>query len=120
MLYFFPYICGWYAKHLSQTEAFRARARLFNKLLEQNSSPKLNFQIAENSLNFGRRVDRTEMAYRFSNVAEHRHLRNFARKWFFDKDVCAHLFGNSHHLSGFETYHNKLMVMSRADPLVLI
>ena len=115
MMYLFPYICGWYAKHLNQTETFRARARLFNKLLEQKSSPKLNLQMAENSLNFGRRISRTEMAYRFSSISEHKHLRNVARKWFFDQDVCAHAFGNTHRIAGYDHYHRALTMASRAD-----
>lgn len=31
----FPYILGWQSKNINQAECFRARSKLFNKLLEQ-------------------------------------------------------------------------------------
>lgn len=40
------WMLGWYTKNLNQVEVFRARARIFNNLLNESPSEELNYEIA--------------------------------------------------------------------------
>lgn len=67
----------------------------------------------------GKRLTRTEFGYRVSKLSDYKIMRNFARDWFFDKDVCYHICGNIHRAMGKDIYGHKAIVASRADPFVV-
>ena len=119
MLYTSQYTLGLLSKGIGQAEVFRARAKLFNQLLRDSPSVDLNLDIAKNLSYIGRRVGRTEMAYRISNVAEANHLKNFSTKWFFDQDMGVHAYGYVAHLAGIDHYNNRLSQSTRGDPTVV-
>jgi processing peptidase subunit beta len=120
MLFTSQYVLGVLSNHLNQAEIFRARAKLFNELLRQTPSTNLNLQIARNLLYNNRRITRTEMAYRFSHCAEGNHLKSFAKKWFFDKDMGVLAYGYVAHLAGVDHYHTRLQNSTRGDPICQI
>ncbi len=114
------YQLGFLSKNLNQVEAFRARAKLFNKLLKQRPTFKLNNQIAKNIAFSGRRIGRTEMAYRISHMSEQNFLKDYASKWFFDRDISVNLYGNVAHLAGQNYYHERMLNTTRGDMLTIL
>ncbi len=56
MLHQIPYMLGNLTKNLNQVEVFRARAKIFNKLLETGSDKKTNELIAQDLFTKDRRV----------------------------------------------------------------
>lgn len=121
MLHVCQYSLGKSATLLDQTEVFRARASLFNSLLEQKPSSGLNSQIAKDIQYIGRRVDRTELAYRYSNMAEHNFLQNRIKKWFYAKETGITVWGPCHnYIKEMHYYNNNLINATRGNPTVMI
>ena len=60
--------------------------------------------MAQNALYLNRRLNWTEMANWFSNLADFNHIWAFAKRWFFDKDMALILHGNTHMASGIDHY----------------
>jgi len=48
----------------------------------------------------GRRVGRAEVAESVSKESDTKFMKNFARKWFFDRDFGIVLYGNNSHMIG--------------------
>lgn len=72
-----------YSHHLNDVEVVRARNNLFNKLLTTESLSTLNSEIGQNILLQGRRVPRSEIGARVSNIDNY-HLKNICNQWFYD------------------------------------
>lgn len=107
------------SKNLNQVEVFRARAKMFNKLLEIVTDKKTNEHIAYDLITKDRRISRTEMAYRISKASETKLLCDFGKRWFFDKDTCLHTYGNAHRIYGSDVYGLRHMYATRGDPHVM-
>ena len=96
IMYYTQYILSFYGKYINQADVFRTRAELFNKLLTKQTGLELNEEIANEALYLSRRIDRTEMAYRYSHLSDTEHLQRIANKWFYGKDVAAIGWGSCH------------------------
>jgi len=121
MMHVCQFSLGRAATLLDQTEVFRARASLFNSLLEQRPSAGLNSIIAKDIQYIGRRVDRTELAYRYSNMAEHNFMQNAIKKWFYAKETGVAIWGPCHnYVKEMHYYNNNLINATRANPAVMI
>jgi processing peptidase subunit beta len=105
IMYVSQLVASEYAYHINQAEIFRARARAFNDLLNLNSGEHANTQIANEVINLGRRVGRSEHAVRISNVAEQRHLQRICTEWFWDRDVTGAVWGPLHHVQAHSHYN---------------
>jgi processing peptidase subunit beta len=106
-------------KSLNQVEVFRARAKIFNKLLEIGPDRRTNEHIAQDLFTKDRRLQRTEMAHRVSQASEQKFLCEFGRNWFFDKDTCLHTYGNAHRIFGADVYGMRHLYATRGDPHVI-
>lgn len=102
------HIASYMARSLEITEVFRARAEWFNELLGQHSSKKLNEDIAKELLYIGRRISRTEAAYRFSHLADPSDLRVVLHDHLYDKEIGSVLWGPQHNIAQFNYYCRKL------------
>lgn len=120
MLYKSQYTLALFSKGLGQVEVFRARAKIFNELLRENPGSELNLSIAKQVGYIGRRVGRTEMGYRVSDLAESKSLEDFSRKWFFDQDMGVHVYGYVAHMAGVDYYSTRLQQSARADPISIL
>jgi len=85
-----------YSYHIDQSEVFRARAVCFNELLNQNVGERLNSEIANQVINLGRRVPRSESAMRLSNCAEQTHIQRVCTEWLWDREITAAVWGPLH------------------------
>merc|ERR1719188_1718204 len=94
-----------FAYHLNQAEVFRARAKYWNDLLNEQSGSQTNEKLAEQVIHFGRVVPRSELATRISNAAENKHLQRIATEWFWDRDIAATAWGNLHGVSSNSSYN---------------
>lgn len=121
MMHVCQYMLGKFSTVLDQVEVFRARASLFNSLLEQKPSVDLNTQIAKDVQYIGRRVDRTELAYRFSLMAEASCLQSEAKKWFYNKETGVAVWGPCHnYVKELHYYNNNLINATRGSPFVMM
>lgn len=110
MMHVCQYQLGRYACGIDQVEVFRARASIFNSLLEQKPSAGLNSQIAKDVQYIGRRVDRTEAAYRYSLMADTAYIQTASRKWFFSKDTSVAVWGPCHNYVKEMHYYNSSLI----------
>lgn len=85
-------------KTLNIVEVYRARARLFNKLLSRTASIETNKEIAAEVAFVGKRIDRAEAARRYSALACEKLLSKFAYEAFFDADLGVSFWGACHNL----------------------
>jgi mitochondrial-processing peptidase subunit beta len=90
---------------LNQAEIYRARATLFNNLLNQTSGEDVNSEIADQVIYLGRRVGRSEAAKRFSAVADVEYLQNICTKWFYDVELCGVAWGPLHGVMQYAQYN---------------
>jgi len=121
MMHVCQYMLGKYSTVLDQVEVFRARASLFNSLLEQKPSAGLNAQIAKDVQYIGRRVNRTELAYRYSCMADASFIQTEAKKWFYAKETGVAVWGPCHnYVKELHYYNNNLINATRGNPFVLI
>jgi len=42
-------------------------------------------------------------------------MKNYASKWFYDKDLGVVVYGNTKHLIGVDSYNSRVMSSSRGD-----
>ena len=121
MMHICQYMLGKYATALDQVEVYRARANLFNLLLEQKPSVNLNIQIAKDIQYIGRRIGRTELAYRYSLMADAKFLQSEAKKLFYAKETGVAVWGPCHnYVKELHYYNNNLINATRGNPFVLI
>lgn len=94
-----------FAYDLNQAEVFRARAELFNELLNQNSGSMVNSQICNEVIHWGRRCPRSENAIRVSNTAHDGHLKRVITDWIWDRDVSGAVWGPLHGMAAQAHYN---------------
>lgn len=110
------YLASSMGKILEITQVFRARAEWFNELLAQHASKKLNEDIARELFYVGRRITRTEWAFRLSHLADPCALKKIAKEHLFDKEVGFVLWGPQHNIANYNYYCKKLHISTKADP----
>lgn len=121
MLHVCQYSLGKAATLLDQSEVFRARASLFNSLLQERPSSGLNSVIAKDVQYIGRRVDRTELAYRYSNMCDHNFIQSKIKKYFYAKETGIAIWGPCHnYIKEMHYYNNNLINATRGNPTVMI
>lgn len=121
LMFINQYILGKYATTLNQVEVFRGRANLFNELLRESPSMKLNMDMARDALYTGRRVDRTEKAYRFSYMADNGLVQDMAKKWFYDKDIALGVWGpGNNYVKEFSYYNSNMLMATRGNRIILL
>lgn len=108
------YIASSLAVSLEITEVLRARAEWFNELLNQHSSKNLNEEIAKELLYVGRRITRTEAAYRLSHLADPIHLRTVLHNYLYNKEIGSALWGPHHNIASYNYYCRKLHLSTKA------
>jgi len=64
-----------------------------------------NNQIMNEIVHYGRRVPRSEMAVRISNVAEQSHMQRVASEWLWDRELTAAVWGPMHGLANMMHYN---------------
>jgi len=107
MLFLSQLILSDYALYLNQVEVFRAKNKLYNDLLQQESGNDIAQSIGNQLLYLKRAVPRSEIATRISNI-EQQHLSRVARNWFFDVDISAVAWGPIHGLMAFSHYNRPM------------
>lgn len=121
MMFMNQVMLGKYATILNQVEVFRARSALFNSLLSERPGEALNLEIAKDVQYIGRRVDRTERAYRYSYMANNEFLQEKARAWFYDKDTALGVWGPCNtYVKEFSYYNSNMYMATRGNPVVLL
>jgi processing peptidase subunit beta len=120
MMFMNQVMLGKYATILNQVEVFRARAALFNSLLEERPGEELNLEIAKDVQYTGRRVDRTERAFRYSFMADQQFLQEKAKAWFYDKDTALGIWGPCNtYVKEFSYYNSNMYMATRGNGAVL-
>ncbi|CAD8046185.1 unnamed protein product [Paramecium sonneborni] len=104
MAYVSQMVLSDYASSVGQVEVFRARAKVFNELLSQESSAKQSREIAQQVFYWGRRVPRSEFARRISAL-DAGHLTRVATRHFWDKDISVVVWGPTHLLDAVAHYN---------------
>jgi len=92
---------------MNQAELYRARAELWNDLLNEQSGSQVNLKVANQAANLGRVVPRSEVATRLTHVCDGPHLNRVAREWLFDVDIGAAVWGNIHGVVNANTYNRQ-------------
>lgn len=96
-LYLGQFFGAEYAKSVNQADAFRARARLFNDLLNNSKvSVANNLSIGRDLLYLRNRVSRSELASRYSAMTDPSHLQKRAKEFFYDVDISCAFYGPMH------------------------
>ena len=97
MMYAGQYLNTRFTLQITSNEVFRARARVFNSLLQNSRvSVKNNLNIGKDLLYLNRRVGRNETARRISALAESTHVQKKAKTLFYDKDIALAAYGPQH------------------------
>ena len=121
MMFMNQVMLGKYATVLNQVEVFRARASLFNNLLAERPGEELNLEIARDVQYIGRRVDRTERAFRYSYMADQEFLQEKAKAWFYDKDTALGVWGPGNtYIKEFSYYNSNMYMATRGNSTVLL
>lgn len=107
MLYVSQLVASDWANYLNVVEVFRAKNKLYNELLQQETGVDVSTSIANQLLYLNRAVPRSEIAARISNL-EQTHLTRVARHWLFDTEVSAVAWGPIHALMGLAHYNRPL------------
>lgn len=105
LLFSFQTFLSEYHHSVDQAEIFRARAKLFNKLLNEQSGEDVNSNIADQVRYLGRRVPRSERALRYSAMGSMDNVNQVAFDWFYDVDVSAAAWGPLHHAMNHSSYN---------------
>lgn len=75
-----------YSHYINDVEVVRGRNALYNHLMNhENDANELNQVIAGQILSLGRRVHRSEIAQRVSNIDGY-HVKHLCNKWFYDAE----------------------------------
>jgi predicted Zn-dependent peptidase len=93
----------YYANFAHEVEIVRARAKLYNELLQIQSAQDVMQQIGPQILYLNRRVPRSEIAKRVSNIDGY-HIRQLAYKWFYDAEPSVTAWGPIEGLTPFGSY----------------
>jgi len=104
MIYMGQLFASDYALYMNQAELYRARAELWNDLLNEQSGSQVNSKVANQAARLGRVLPRSEVATRLSHVCDGPHLNRVAREWLFDVDVGASVWGNLHGVASTANY----------------
>jgi processing peptidase subunit beta len=120
MFYGLNYIASRYSLFIDQYNIFRGRALLFNELLQQRASKELNEDIAKEIFYIGRRITRTEYAFRYSNLADAKELQPALKSFFYNKEVAMASWGPEHNISNFAYYGINVNKSTRSNALNLI
>lgn len=107
MLYISQLVASDWANYLNVVEVFRAKNKLYNELLQQETGAEVSTAIANELLYLNRAVPRSEVATRIANL-EQPHLTRVARHWLFDTEVSAVAWGPIHALMGLAHYNRPL------------
>lgn len=83
-----------YGNHLTDLEVQRSKQKLFNELCMIESATDALQQIGPQILYLKRRVPKSEIAYRISNI-DNKHLRHVCHKWFQDVEPSVTNWGPS-------------------------
>lgn len=74
-----------YAHFLNDVEVIRGRTHLFQSLQNNQSHTDLNKEIGAQMLSLGRRLHRSEIASRVSNIDNY-HMKHLCNEWFYDAE----------------------------------
>lgn len=97
MLHMGQFFNSEFTKYVNQADVYRARARIFNNLLNNSRvSVKNNLSIGQDLLYTGRRIGRNEIARRVSAMAEAGHVLRKAKPLFYDQDIAVASYGPQH------------------------
>jgi len=107
MLYVSQIVASDFANYLNEVEVFRAKNRLYNQLLQNETGQGVAHDIGNQLLYLNRTVPRSEVATRISNI-EQPHLSRVARNWLFDTEVSAVAWGPIHALMTTGHYNRPL------------
>lgn len=113
IFYGLNHIASRFSLLVDQYNVFRARAQLFNELLEQRPSRHLNEDIAKELFYVGRRITRSEYAHRYSGLADAKELQPHLKPYFFDKEVAMATWGPEHNISNFAYYGHRVNKSTR-------
>lgn len=120
LMFINQYTLGKYATTLNQVEVFRGRASLFNTLLAEGPGQELNLAIAKDIQYIGRRIDRTERAFRYSYMADQGFLQEKAKNWFYDKDTALGVWGPcNNYVKEFHYYNSNMLLATRGNRIIL-
>jgi len=107
MLYCSQIYASEFALHMNQVEVFRAKNKLYNDLLQQETGNDVTQALGNQLLYLNRVVPRTEIATRIANI-EQSHLSRVARNWLFDAEVSAVAWGPIHNLMTLSHYNRPM------------
>lgn len=107
MLYSSQIFASEFAINMNQVEVFRAKNKLYNDLLQQETGADIANALGNQLLYLNRVVPRTEIATRVANL-EQTHLSRVARNWLFDTEVSAVAWGPIHNLMALSHYNRPL------------
>jgi hypothetical protein len=74
-----------YSHFINDVEVVRARNALYNELLSIQSATDIMQQIGPQMLYLNRRVPRSEIAQRVSNIDAY-HMKHLCNEWFYDAE----------------------------------
>eukprot|EP00331_Platyophrya_macrostoma_P018285 CAMPEP_0176471272 /NCGR_PEP_ID=MMETSP0127-20121128/41036_1 /TAXON_ID=938130 /ORGANISM="Platyophrya macrostoma, Strain WH" /LENGTH=317 /DNA_ID=CAMNT_0017865893 /DNA_START=255 /DNA_END=1208 /DNA_ORIENTATION=+ len=100
-----PMVLCEYSEYLNEFEVYRAKNRLYNELLQHETGNDIVQSIGNQIVYLDRRVPRSEIARRVSNI-DSKVLNKVAFKWFFDQDMSVVLWGPQEGTLGGST-HNR-------------
>lgn len=92
------------AQFLNEVEVYRARNKLYNELLQEETGEDVARVIGNQLLFQNRRVPRSEVAKRLAHM-DSKHLGKVAFEWFWDAELSAVLWGPIHSVLTYTTYN---------------
>jgi len=104
MLFMSQVILTEYANFMNEAECFRAKNKLYNELLQHETSNDIAQSIGNQVLYLNRRVPRSEIATRVSNM-NGKHLGKVAFNWFFDREISLVSWGPIAHVIVYTHYN---------------
>eukprot|EP00347_Sterkiella_histriomuscorum_P022409 403338596 len=104
-----------FSEHMSDLEVSRAKQKLFNELCMIESATDSLQQIGPQMLYLDRRVPKSEIAFRASNI-DNKHLRQVCNKWFHNVEPSITNWGPSAGVSQVGPY--KYFKVNSIDSLV--
>jgi processing peptidase subunit beta len=123
MIYMPQFFISNMAKQTNQAEVYRARAKIFNNLLENSRvSVKNNLGIGKDLLYVGRRIGRNEIARRVSAISDATHVTKKAKALFYDTDISVAAYGPQHsidHMTHYDRTMRKSTLFSQTVPTQL-
>jgi len=74
-----------YAHFMNDVEVVRGRNSMYNQLMKIQSNTKANETIGKQMLMLGRRLNRSEIASRVSQIDAY-HMKHLCNEWFYDAE----------------------------------